>query len=62
MDAQDLLAPLHIGPVDGDLAVEATGAQQGRVEDVGPVGRRDQDDGGVVLEAVYFISNTGPVS
>ena len=42
---EDLRArPFRSGRVDGDLAVEAAGAQQRRVEDVGPVRGGDQDD------------------
>ena len=37
-----------------DLAVEAAGAQQRRVEHVGPVGGGDQDDAFVGLEAVHL--------
>ena len=37
-----------VGPITDDLAVEAARAQQCRVEDVGPVGGRDEDD--VVLQ------------
>jgi hypothetical protein len=40
--------PFEVGAVDDDLAVEAAGAQQRRVEDVGAVGRRDQDDAGAL--------------
>ena len=46
--------PLPVGAVDDDLAVEAAGAQQRRVEDVGPVRRRDQDDVVLHLEAVHL--------
>ena len=38
---EDRLAALEVGAVDDDLAVEAPGPQQRRVEDVGPVGGRD---------------------
>ncbi len=51
---QDLLAPLEVGSVDADLAVEAARAQQRRVEDVGTVGGRDQDDVGLRVEAVHL--------
>ncbi len=51
---EDLLAALHVGGVDADLAVEAARAQQGGVEDVGAVGRRDQDDVGLDVEAVHL--------
>ena len=37
---EDRLAALEVGAVDDDLAVEAAGPQQRRVEDVGPVRRR----------------------
>ncbi len=37
-----------------DLAVEAAGPQQRRVEDVGPVGGRDQDDALALAEAVHL--------
>jgi hypothetical protein len=39
---------------DGDLAVEAAGAQERRVEDVGAVGGGDDDDRRVLLEAVHL--------
>ena len=51
---EDLLAALQVGSVDADLAVEAARAQQGGVEDVGAVGRRDQDDVGLDVEAVHL--------
>src|SRR5206468_8435382 len=43
-----------VGTGDDDAAVEATGAQDGGVEDVGAVGRRDDDDAFVRLEAVHL--------
>ena len=51
---EDLLAADQVGTVDGDLPVEAAGAQQRRVEDVGPVGRGDQDDAALDVEAVHL--------
>ena len=52
---EDLLAAGHeVGPVDRDLPVEPAGAQQGRVEDVGPVGGGDQDDAALDVEAVHL--------
>src|SRR6478672_9323467 len=54
VDLEDLLAPLAVGPVDDDLAVEAAGPQQRRVEDVRPVGGGDQDDVVFHLEAVHL--------
>ena len=44
VDAEDLFAPLHVGLVHQHLAVEAAGAEQGRVEHLGPVGRGHDDD------------------
>ncbi len=35
---EDLLPPQPVGALHGDAAVEAAGAQQGGVEDVGPFG------------------------
>ena len=51
---EDLLAAVQVGRVDADLAVEAAGAQQRGVEDVGAVRRRDQDDVGLDVEAVHL--------
>ena len=51
---EDLPAADAVGPVDHDLAVEAAGAQQRRVEDVGPVRGRDQDDVVLQLEPVHL--------
>ena len=54
MDLEDLLAPQAIRTVDDDLAVEAPGPQQRRIEDVGPVGGGDQDDVVLHLEPVHL--------
>ena len=51
---EDALAADAVGPVDDDLPVEAAGAQQRRVEDVGPVRRGDEDDVVLHLEAVHL--------
>jgi hypothetical protein len=51
---EDLLAPAHVGQGHHHLAVEAPGAQQGRVEHVGAVGGGDDDDALVALEAVHL--------
>jgi hypothetical protein len=52
--AEDGLSPLEVGAVDDDLTIEAAGAQQCGVEDVGTVGRRDQDHAGLGVEAVHL--------
>ena len=54
VDAEDFLAALHVGQVDGDLAVEAAGAQQRGVEHVRPVGGGDDDDALLGVEAVHL--------
>ncbi len=51
---EDLRATLAVGTIHGDLAVEASGAQQRRIEDVGPVGGRDHDDVVLRLEAIHL--------
>ena len=48
------LAPLHIGRGDEDLAVEASGAQQRRVELVEQVGGGDHDQSSARGEAVHL--------
>jgi hypothetical protein len=52
--AQDLLAADHVRVGHHDLTVEAARTQQGGVEHVGPVGRGDEDDAFVGLEAVHL--------
>ena len=48
------MAAVEVGGVDLDLAVEAPGPQQRGVEDVGPVGRGDQDHAAADVEAVHL--------
>ncbi len=57
MDAQDFFAPADIRVRHHDLTVEAAGTQQGRIEHVGTVGRRDQDDAFIGFEASISTSN-----
>ncbi len=54
VDLEDVLAALAVWPVDDDLAVEAAGPEQRRVEDVRAVGGGDQDDVVLHLEAVHL--------
>ena len=54
MHPQNLLASLDVRAVNRYLAVKATRTQQRRVKDVGTVGCRNQDDGGVVLKAIHL--------
>ena len=51
---EDLLAPPDVGKIDHHLSVESARPQQCRVENVGPVGGRDEDDAFVGLEPVHF--------
>ena len=48
------VAALHVGPVEDDLAVEAAGPQERRVEDVGAVRGGDDDHVRVRVEAVHL--------
>src|SRR5262249_6296621 len=52
--AQDLLATLDVGARDDHLTIEAPRTQKRRVERVGAVGGRDEDDALVRLEAVHL--------
>ena len=54
MDLQDFLPSGDVGQIDEDLAVEAARSQQGRVQDVGPVGGGDDDHVGLVVEAIHL--------
>ena len=54
MDGQDGLAALPVRSVNDYLPVEAAGSQKSRVKDIGPVGRRHDNDALVGLEAVHF--------
>src|SRR5262249_404724 len=51
---QNLSAAVAVGTVDDDLAVEASRAQQCRVEDVRPVRGGDEDDVVLQLEPVHL--------
>ena len=54
MDPQYPLASLHVRPVDDHLSVESSGPHECGVEDVRPVGGRDDDYAAVLLEAVHL--------
>ena len=54
MNLQDSFAPAAVRTVDQHLAIEASGAQQRRVEDLGAVGRGEQHDALTRVEAVEF--------
>ena len=54
VDLEDGDAALEIGAVDDDAAVKAAGAQQGLVQDLGAVGRADDQDTLGGLETVHL--------
>ncbi len=51
---ENLLSPPDVRQVDRELAVESARAQQGGIEYVRPVGRGDDDDAVLCVEAVHL--------
>ena len=51
---EDIQAALPSRAIDRDMTVKPSGAKQGRIEHVRPVGSRQHDDHLVWLEAVHF--------
>jgi len=47
-------AAFDVGTVDDDLAIEAARTQQRRIEHVGRFRRGNQNDAGILIEAVHF--------
>ena len=54
MNFQDRLTALHVRPVKGYPAVKTTGPQQGGVENIGAVGRSDDNNICIGIKAVHF--------
>ena len=54
VNVKNCLALIHVWHVHVNLAVKAPGAHQGLVEDVGPVGRRQNDDAAVGAKPVHL--------
>ena len=54
MNSQDLKTTGVIRTVNGHLTVETAGTQQGCIENIRPVGGRNDDDAGIALETVHF--------
>src|SRR5712691_6582108 len=54
MHLENRAATANVRAIERYMPVEATGAEQGGIEDVGPVGGRDHDHMGVGLEAVHL--------
>jgi hypothetical protein len=57
VDPQNLFAIATVGEIDGDAPVETAGAQERRVEDIGTIGRRHDDDFFGRFETVHLDEN-----
>src|SRR5450759_2475622 len=54
MNFKDGFTAAHIRPVESNAAVKTTGAEQGRVEDVGTVCGSHHDHVGVGIETIHL--------
>ena len=54
MELKDVLTAGQVGQLNGNTAVKAAGAQQGRIKAIGTVGRSEDDDTLMVIEAVHL--------
>ena len=54
VNLQNAFATAHVRQIHRDLAVKTAGPQQRRIEHVGPVGRGDDDDAFLRVEAVHL--------
>src|SRR6186713_825981 len=54
MDFEDGFAAFQIRLVDGDLAVETTGTQQGRIQNIRAVGGSQYDNTAVSSKTIHF--------
>ena len=54
VDLEDFFAATDVGTIDDDATIEAAGAEESGIENVGAVGRGDEDDAVVGLEAVHL--------
>jgi len=54
VDFQNCLTALHIGTIKCHAAVKTTGTQKGGVENIGTVGRSNNDNVGVGVETIHF--------
>ena len=57
VDTQNRFARLHVGPIQDNLAIEASRPQQGRVQHVGSIGSGYDDDVCVRAKTVHFDQN-----
>ena len=54
VNRENPFASLHIRPIDDDAAIEAAGTEERGIENVGTIGRGDENDAFVRLEAVHL--------
>jgi len=54
VDAKDALTALEVGKVDGDLAIEPAGTEEGLIQNVDTVGGGNGNDAGVAIETVHL--------
>ena len=54
VDAKDALTALEVGKVDGDLAIETAGTEEGLVQNIDTVGSGNGNDAGVAIETVHL--------
>ena len=54
MDFEDRFAAVHVGAVNSDMTVETARPEQRRIENVGSVCGRDQDDARLFVKAVHL--------
>src|SRR5580698_2118040 len=54
VNSQNLFASAHIGTTDHYATIKTSGAEQGRIKHIGPVGSCHEDDAFVGLEAIHF--------
>ena len=54
VDAKDALTALEVGKVDGDLAIEPAGTEEGLIQNIDTVGSGNGNDAGVAIETVHL--------
>ena len=59
-DSMTAVTGTAVGAVNDDLTVKASGAQQSRVEDIGAIGCRDNDDAFLRIEAIHLAEVVDP--
>src|SRR5262245_36196138 len=54
MDLQNALSTFQVRSIHDDLSIESPGSQQRRIENVRPIGGRDENDSVIRLEAIHL--------